>query len=267
MSSAAPSHADITDRLKDLLRQRFTGEEWALVEEFRAWTGSVDPMFHRVIDGVAVGLWASNPRVIALEVKASRQDFIRELSNPEKRRLAWSISTDAFFVVERGVCQASELPEGWGLIERRGGRLVKVKAAQQRSLERVPRQVFAAMARRAAAPVEPRAPGVLWKHLGEEIPLDELRAAALKIRDDDRRAAELQLERDRHHLAEEREGLAEQLDVAKVVAEHFGQEALAPGRLAALLTQGGPNLADVRRHLTRARRELQTAAELVGVKE
>jgi len=53
----------------------------------------------------------------ALEVKVSREDFLRELQEPRKRIPAMNVAHRYSFVAPAGIIKKSEVPEGCGLIE------------------------------------------------------------------------------------------------------------------------------------------------------
>jgi len=80
-------------------------------------------------DAIAYNLFPSrNFKTIGLEIKASRSDWKSELEKPSKND--WFVGqVDEFYVVaaKKGIVKQSELPEGWGLFEMKGGgKLYKV---------------------------------------------------------------------------------------------------------------------------------------------
>src|SRR5258708_6725096 len=91
--------------------------EWVVFDEFMPYTGGG---VNR-IDMFAVGCWQSSARgshaSIAYEVKVSRGDFIREVRQPAKRRLALLWSNYFNFVCPVGLLAASEIPVECGLLE------------------------------------------------------------------------------------------------------------------------------------------------------
>jgi len=63
----------------------------------------------------------------ALEVKVTREDFLREIADPRKRIPAMSIAHRFAFVAPASVIQKGEVPEGCGLIEIDGSGKVFIK--------------------------------------------------------------------------------------------------------------------------------------------
>lgn len=92
---------------------------------------------HRA-DVVHVGLWASRGvgRIDVCEVKTSRADFRRELTDPGKVEAWWPYST-TFSIVAPSVEVAppEELPMGWGLLvpQARGRRFKVVVKPEERT--------------------------------------------------------------------------------------------------------------------------------------
>lgn len=58
------------------------------------------------------------------EVKCSRSDWLREIAQPDKA-MAWSRYVHCFWLVvpDKALVKPGELPEGWGLLAPRGGKL------------------------------------------------------------------------------------------------------------------------------------------------
>ena len=56
-------------------------------------------------------------RIIAHEIKTSRNDFLYEIKHPEKRTLAIKYSNQFFFVTPQKLVKPSEIPIGCGLLE------------------------------------------------------------------------------------------------------------------------------------------------------
>lgn len=96
------------------LEARFSAPEWATFREMRNGTGS---SFGRSLDLFAFNTYPSmGYRSLAIEIKVSRGDFIRELEKPEKRKFAESISQECYFAAPSGLIAPREIPEPWGLI-------------------------------------------------------------------------------------------------------------------------------------------------------
>ena len=104
------------------LRSRHAGEQWAFFKELRTGTGynygSKDGLPHEQrIDAFAINCWPSaGETAIAYEVKVSRQDFLRELDSPQKRRFAEQVSSHSYFAVPFGTIRSAEIPDPWGCV-------------------------------------------------------------------------------------------------------------------------------------------------------
>lgn len=60
---------------------------------------------------------------MAVEVKASRSDFLADAKKPHRLDPARAVGDWRFFAAPRDMIRADELPAGWGLLEWDGGRL------------------------------------------------------------------------------------------------------------------------------------------------
>lgn len=68
----------------------------------------------------------------AFEIKVSRGDFLRELRNPDKRRLALHLSNYFVFTAPAGLIKPEELPPDCGLMEAtRDGEKVRLRMVRQ----------------------------------------------------------------------------------------------------------------------------------------
>lgn len=113
------------------LDERFPSPEWATFGELRDLAGFAA---HRTIDFFAMHTWASKGfRRVAVEVKVSRADFMREIEDPSKRE-PWIVrSNEFYFAVPTGLVKPDEVPEECGLFEC-GKTLRRTKVAMQRKL-------------------------------------------------------------------------------------------------------------------------------------
>ena len=155
----AGKHTERT--ILDALRQRHApknggnGPEWAFVEHVRNSAGFNAT---RTIDAIALGLWPSRGMEMhGFEVKISRADFRREISDPAKMD-AFAHVLDRFWIVApTGVVPAAELPATWGLLEVGDKGTVRQKvAATLLSTERapIPRSFLVPLLRAAGTAVE-----------------------------------------------------------------------------------------------------------------
>lgn len=142
----------------ELLRRRYgqrsgNGPKWALVPQVRngaGWGGPTGYGGLRTCDVIAVGLWASTGLGLhGHEIKVSRTDWLRELKDPHKADAFRCYCDRWWLVAAPGVAHAGELPDGWGLLEARGGRLRVVAQAPALDPEPPPRGLVAALVRAA----------------------------------------------------------------------------------------------------------------------
>lgn len=160
-----------TEQILALLQERHPAPEWATFAELRSSTGAFAV---RSMDLWAMNLWPSkNFLRIAYEIKVSRADFAKELSDPRKREYPESVSNECYFATPPGLVMVDEVPEGWGLIEVvKGGTRVK-KRAMQRTPDHMPIGFVAAIARRTSDD-HPRFPSLTWSYAGREMTKEQL---------------------------------------------------------------------------------------------
>lgn len=131
-----------------LLRTKYPPEQFALLFEVRSCTGAVRS--ERYADAIAFSLWPSRGLdVLAFEIKVSRGDWMRELSDPSKADEFFRYMDFWWIVAPRGLVKKDELPKRWGLIEPVAGDsklAVKVQAERLDPLP-MPRYMLASMAR------------------------------------------------------------------------------------------------------------------------
>lgn len=138
------------DILQALRKHHFAKkDEWAYFEELRIGTG-YGPEAEQRIDAWAIALFPSSHfRRIAYEIKTSRGDFLRELSQPKKRRRALIFSNEYYFVTPPDLVKLEEVPVECGLIELRGGSLFTKMKAPWRDTPPASWRFLASVARRA----------------------------------------------------------------------------------------------------------------------
>lgn len=117
---------ELTDLTRLALQRKFAYPEWALYFEVTGKHG-------KRADAIAYNLFPSrNWKTVGMEVKVSRSDWKKELETASKND--WFVGqVDEFYVVagRKGIVRESELPEGWGLYEMKGGgKLYQVKESQ-----------------------------------------------------------------------------------------------------------------------------------------
>ncbi len=136
-----PAHKGVSvATIHRVLRKRYAAPEWVYLEEVRLGTGYGGfflPGHHATIkneqriDGFALNCYKSKSyRRIAIEIKISRGDFLKEVKSPDKRIGAMMLSNQFYFAAPEGLIKVDELPEDCGLIEVRGDfQATKVQAA------------------------------------------------------------------------------------------------------------------------------------------
>ena len=122
------------------------GEEFNLTPGYSALIG-VDGSGR--IDALAVHCWPSEGHeIVGYEVKISRGDFLSEIKNPDKRRLAVKMCDEFYFAVPKGMVKLGEIPEDCGLVEcwkNKGERFAEVKLTRWKPktrMEKLARSVF-----------------------------------------------------------------------------------------------------------------------------
>lgn len=115
--------------LRKRLAIRYSPPEWVLLEELRNATGFQGTQ--RYADAVAFSTYPSRGlQIIGFEIKVYRQDWLKELKNPDK---ADEISKycDQWYIVagDSEIVKDDELPKNWGLILPYGEKLKTVKSS------------------------------------------------------------------------------------------------------------------------------------------
>jgi len=101
-------------------RMRYPAPEWVVLEEIE----NPERGNCRRFDIVAISVRGA-PRVVVLEIKASRSDFLNEIRDPSKREPGMRLGTEFLYVVPTGLIDKSEVPDGCGLLEVQSGRTAK----------------------------------------------------------------------------------------------------------------------------------------------
>lgn len=106
-------------QVKDCLKARHKAPEWCWAEEFALAPGYMNVLGEgRRIDGLAFNCYPSTGhKIIGYEVKISRGDFLAELKQPEKRKIAVELCDEFYFACPKGLIKPSEIPSDCGLIE------------------------------------------------------------------------------------------------------------------------------------------------------
>ena len=110
--------------------------EWECLSELRCGTGYGDLAEQR-LDAWAIRLWEKSGiknLIRAFEVKVTKQDFLTETRNPDKRWLAKALSHEFYFVAPQGVIDKKLLAPDDGLMEWNSKELRVVKCATTRAI-------------------------------------------------------------------------------------------------------------------------------------
>lgn len=106
-------------KLRELVRQKFPRNSYAVFDEVRSETGYTVGVPVRSLDMLAMSLWRSGDLELhGFELKVSRADWLRELRQPDKSE-AIAKYVDRFWIVTsspRVVVDVDEVPVGWGLM-------------------------------------------------------------------------------------------------------------------------------------------------------
>jgi hypothetical protein len=137
-----------TAEVLKLIRKRYSGSEYALMEEVRNGAGF---NANRSADAIVMNLWPSRGlEVIGMEVKTSRYDWMKELKSPAKAE-AFVKYCDRWYLVagDDTIVKKEELPSTWGLMIVKGGRLLTVVDAPKLQPIQMDKGFIACLLRRA----------------------------------------------------------------------------------------------------------------------
>lgn len=131
----------------NLLKVKYPAEECVLVKEV-ADSG----IRRRYLDYMVINLWESRGQsIIGFEEKAYRSDWIKELKNPAKQELHVPYC-DYFYLItaDDTIAKLEEIPENWGWMVAKGGKLHTIKKAPKLNAKPIPRSLMVSIIRRAA---------------------------------------------------------------------------------------------------------------------
>jgi len=94
---------------------------------------------------------------IVHEIKVRRADLLADLKKPDKRAAYLDLGGECWYVLGcdargRPIARVDEIPDGCGVLVARDGRLTVERAATHRELERLPFQVWMALAKAQPVP-------------------------------------------------------------------------------------------------------------------
>lgn len=135
------------------LRGVFPSPEWLLGFEVRDAAG-FDA--RRSIDAQAINTWPSRGmEIVAVEVKVSRSDFLREMKDPSKAESGAAYADRIALATPKGLVTPEELPKGWGLIEVNGDGKARWKVRADMKVAKAPdRALLVTMMRAIAGDIE-----------------------------------------------------------------------------------------------------------------
>ena len=138
-----------TGQIEAALRRRYSGNDWAFITEVPNGTGAAKS---RSADAIAMSLWPSRGLELhGFEIKASRNDWLRELHNAAKAEKICRYCDRWWLAVgDPEIVKPDELPPTWGLLIPRGTELVQKVAAPKLTPIDVDRCFLAGMLRRAS---------------------------------------------------------------------------------------------------------------------
>ena len=142
--------------IKLLLREKYSGDEWAYFENWRNHTGFTGD-YERYTDAVVIGLWQKNKSIIGYEIKRSRQDFIKDVQSFEdKHKAILSIATEFYYICEWGLIQSNEVPEIAGLkwIDSKNNIITKKMAIKKLLAETIPFAIFQSFVKQSRAKID-----------------------------------------------------------------------------------------------------------------
>jgi hypothetical protein len=134
--------------LQVMLRDRFSPPEWVYIDQVANGTGG---SHRRTADGVAWNCYPSRGcEVHGFEIKVRRNDWLRELNDPEKSVPVQRYCDRWWIVVaSRDIVEKGELPPTWGLMAPSRGKLRVVTQAPSLKPENLTRIFVASLLRRS----------------------------------------------------------------------------------------------------------------------
>ena len=129
------------------LRTKYPAEEYVLISEV-----SDSSWRNRSLDFMVVNLWESRGlAIIGIELKSYRSDWLRELKNPAKQERHVPFCDYFYlFTMDESVAKMEEIPDNWGWMTVRGGKIFTLKKAPKQESKPIPKSLMVSMLRRAA---------------------------------------------------------------------------------------------------------------------
>jgi hypothetical protein len=132
-----------------ILRKRYPEREYALMEEVsdRAGFGR-----SRSADYIIMNLWPSRGLSLhGIELKSYRSDWLNELKKPEKAENIFQYC-DYFWLLttEESIAKENEIPEKWGWMNIKGGKIFTIKEAPKLTPKPISRDFLACLLKRSS---------------------------------------------------------------------------------------------------------------------
>ena len=141
---------DMLDLLSTKFGRRFgNGVRYATAEHVRSAAGQLSR--NRIIDFMAQDTWDSGRQAIhGFEVKVSRSDWLTELRDPDKSEAFRPYMNYWWLVAADKTIVRDDLPQGWGLMVKRGRGLTITAQAPRQDALHMPATMRAALMRATA---------------------------------------------------------------------------------------------------------------------
>lgn len=139
--------------IEQLLRVRFCPPEWAFMPQVRNGTGS---HFSRTADALAMELYPSRGLTLnGFEIKVYRNDWIKELKNPDKAEAVAKYCDYWWVVAPKEIVKVEEIPAKWGLMIPISNGIKVVKEAEKLKAKPLDRAFVASILRLAQNTIAP----------------------------------------------------------------------------------------------------------------
>lgn len=147
---AKVSDAEMTGRIRAALRANYADRtRYCFLEEVGNATGFENRGW---ADAFVFHLWPSDGlRFDGFEIKASKNDWKKELKNPQKSENIARFCDAWYVVAPKGIIEVDTVPAGWGFWEYDAEQDVlrpRLHPVRRKQLKYIPRQFFASLLRR-----------------------------------------------------------------------------------------------------------------------
>lgn len=145
-----------TQSIEVALSERYAAPDYAFLLQVRNGTGFQRTV--RTADALAFSLYPSRGLTITgFEIKVSKGDWKRELTNPAKAEDIARFCHTWFVVAPKGVVPVDEVPHNWGLMELRdNGKFISTKGALPQEAEPLTPLMLASIMRNISNGMIPR---------------------------------------------------------------------------------------------------------------